>query len=178
MATRRRCGSIRPARTARSWLTRAALSEHRPCVAFVPRCWLSSSTPAIPSRPSLPAVAQSLDLSLAVVDRHLTLFRLPADEPGDLAYVASAVVDNRAFAAAMAQLFETEWEAAEDLVGEPATTDASAGKGAGRLTAGAGRPQFLRAVRSDHPQLDPDEGRLGRRSLLGHGDAARAAAVR
>ncbi len=68
-------------------------------------------------------VAAHLPLSLAVVDRHLTILALPGDEPHDLAYVASAVVKNRAFARTMAEVFETVWSAAStdlEFIGDTA----------------------------------------------------------
>lgn len=67
-------------------------------------------------------VATVLPLALAIVDRHLSIFSLPGDEPADLPYVANAVVENRAFAGTMAQVFEQIWHTAallDEITVEP-----------------------------------------------------------
>ncbi|MEJ7765072.1 MAG: helix-turn-helix domain-containing protein [Acidimicrobiales bacterium] len=65
-------------------------------------------------------VASALPLSMAVIDRTITLLRVPTDGRSDLPYVATATVDNALFAQVMAGAFEQSWVTARPL--DPATT--------------------------------------------------------
>jgi len=64
-------------------------------------------------------VASALPLSMAVIDRTITLLRVPTDGRSDLPYVATATVDNALFAQVMAGAFEQSWARARPLDSAP-----------------------------------------------------------